>query len=435
MNDLKRQIELNEINLQTLKTDLNEKSKMENNLMSDAENLNDKLAELSKSLGAKTDEINTLNQKYKLLQERAVSDSSKMQTLEEDITFHKAQISSLNKDIDAKNVEIRKLETSVKSQEIDLKKVDSRFATVDKTVKSKMDEVNKDRQALLELQKKFDKLTEDTDTKVDTLTREMERISSEKTKLKQAFDELNIIHEKCSAVSGEQGEKAVLKKLESQVLSAKYESKVQYLEIEIDTLRSKIRKLLKEKEIHDHINKENQLLVKEISHKYQTDSDNWNRQRQKLLEKEKLYEESVDMRKELKKAADKLRQKLQSLEDQIIDKQNKHTIEKNSWETQRIQYISTINKLEEQQGKPSTMKKFSKKEAETAWEKERSELSTHIVNLEAFIKDLQSQLCQRNQSTNQTMTNDQYTQNEKIQSLFGENEFLKNRIREVLIVF
>lgn len=141
------------------------------------------------------------------------------------------------------------------------------------------------------------------------------------------------------------------------------------------------------------------------------------------------YEESVDMRKELKKAADKLRQKLQSLEEQIIDKQNKHTIEKNGWETQRIQYISSLNKYEEQLAKMPANKK-SKKEVEASWEKERNELSTHITNLEVFIKDLQSQLSQRNQTSIQS--NDQYGQNEKIQSLFGENEFLKNRIKEVI---
>ena len=51
------------------------------------------------------------------------------------------------------------------------------------------------------------------------------------------------------------------------------------------------------------------------------------------------------MRKELKKAADKLRQKLQSLEEQIIDKQNKHTIEKNNWETQRLQFVAINNRV------------------------------------------------------------------------------------------
>ena len=64
-----------------------------------------------------------------------------------------------------------------------------------------------------------------------------------------------------------------------------------------------------------------------------------------------------------------------------------------------------------------------------AWDKERKELSIHIHNLENFIKDLQSQLAQRNTSLAQL--NDVYGQNEKIQSLTGENEFLKNRIREV----
>ena len=126
---MKKQIEFNEINLEKLKADLNEKNKMEKNLIGDSENLNEKLFELSKNLGSKIDEINILNQKYKILQEKTVSDSFKMHTLEEDINFHKAQISSLNKDIDAKNIEIRKLEASLKSQETDLKRIDSKFTT------------------------------------------------------------------------------------------------------------------------------------------------------------------------------------------------------------------------------------------------------------------------------------------------------------------
>jgi hypothetical protein len=134
------------------------------------------------------------------------------------------------------------------------------------------------------------------------------------------------------------------------------------------------------------------------------------------------------MRKELKKAADKLRQKLQSLEEQIIEKQNKHTIEKNSWETQRLQLTSANNKLEEQCSKLSTLKR-SKKEIESAWEKERKEMSTHVTNLENFVRELQNQLSSK--STAILQAGDAYGQNEKIQSLTGENEFLKNRIKEV----
>jgi hypothetical protein len=43
-----------------------------------------------------------------------------------------------------------------------------------------------------------------------------------------------------------------------------------------------------EKEIQDQVLKENQLLVKEIAMKYAGDSESWNRQKQKLQEKEKL---------------------------------------------------------------------------------------------------------------------------------------------------
>lgn len=45
---------------------------------------------------------------------------------------------------------------------------------------------------------------------------------------------------------------------------------------------------LKDKETQDQVLKETQHLMKDIALKYQSDSDSWNRQRQKLLEKEKL---------------------------------------------------------------------------------------------------------------------------------------------------
>jgi hypothetical protein len=57
------------------------------------------------------------------------------------------------------------------------------------------------------------------------------------------------------------------------------------------------------------------------------------------------YEESIEVRRELRIAADKLRQKLQILEEQVMEKQNKHTIEKNNWETQRLQLVSTVNRV------------------------------------------------------------------------------------------
>ena len=51
------------------------------------------------------------------------------------------------------------------------------------------------------------------------------------------------------------------------------------------------------------------------------------------------------MRKELKIAADRLRQKLEAVEVQMVDKENKHTIEKYNWDTQKLQLVSTINRV------------------------------------------------------------------------------------------
>ena len=46
-------------------------------------------------------------------------------------------------------------------------------------------------------------------------------------------------------LSEQDQERLLLEKFEAQALNTKYEAKIQYLDVEIDTLRSKIRKLIK----------------------------------------------------------------------------------------------------------------------------------------------------------------------------------------------
>lgn len=174
--------------------------------------------------------------------------------------------------------------------------------------------------------------------------------------------------------------------------------------------------------------KENQQIAREITQKYQIDSENWNKQRQTLIEKEKLYEESIQMRKELKAATDRLRQKLQLVEEQAIDKENRHLIEKSNWETQRLQLVTTINRLEEQLFKLKSGQK-KKKEIESAWDKERLELHHAIQTLQIVAKDLQAQLAQKNSLTNHTIEYE--SMNEQVKSVNSENEFLKNRIKDL----
>lgn len=82
--------------------------------------------------------------------------------------------------------------------------------------------------------------------------------------------------------------------------------------------------------------------------------------------------------------------------------------------------------------KLSTLKR-SKKEIEFAWDKERRELIAQMTALDAFARDLQGQLAQAKLAAAASLNaaSDQYALNERLQSLTGENEFLKNRIREL----
>jgi len=286
VNELSKRIELNEQNLQMLKDEISAKNKIENSLVAEADSLNEKLKEMGAELKDRTGEVTKLAEENKSMKEKIGSDADRLRTFEEDLSFHKSQISSLNKDLGAKNAEIRRIEDQLKAQEAEIKQAGFKATTADKSLRSKMDEVVSDREDLVELQRQHAGESKEWESKVGSLTREIDRLNSERDRLTQAYGELSKIHEQCGG--GVEGEKGALKRLESQVLNAKFESKVQYLEIEIDTLRSKVRKLLKEKEVQDRLSKENQSLVKEIALKYKTDSDSWNRQKSKLLEKEKL---------------------------------------------------------------------------------------------------------------------------------------------------
>ncbi len=336
ITEMKKLIADNELSFNKLKQDLDFKVTIENELRSENKRLTINLNDLNGQLKEKISDLDFLNKENNTLQERINTDGLKIQKLEDDWKKLKNKLSETNSQLEVKNMEINQLKSKELNRDKNIFKENEKIRTELFTLQAKQAELlSKHDEAIKELQEELKKNV----TEKDKLIEELSELKSKHTNQRGgrslgSFIEQEIDHEK-----------AVLQGIENQALNAKYETRIQYLEVEIDTLRSKIRKLLREKEIQDQVLKESQLLVKEIALKYATDSDAWNRQKQKLLEKEKLYEESVEMRKELKKAADKLRQKLQSLEEQIIEKQNKHTIEKNNWETQRIQYMSQNNKV------------------------------------------------------------------------------------------
>ncbi|CAF0782220.1 unnamed protein product [Brachionus calyciflorus] len=431
---LNGKLEEYEQSLANLKLELSSKVNIEAENKIENKRLNSKINDLNSQIKEKMSEIEFLNKENNALQERLNSDEQKIKNSEDDMKKLKFKMDDLQRDLDLKTQEVVKLEKLIKSKENEFGDMNKRLTWKEQIVKDKLEQFEKNKKELHELHKRYAELSANHEDKLNSLNKEVQRLNKEKDDLSQNLDDLK----KSSLAKSErieneiQNEKMLLQKIETETLTLKYETKIQYLDAEIETYRSKIKKLIKEKEIQDQVLKENQKLVKEIALKYATDSDAWNRQKQKLLEKEKLYEESVDMRRELKKAADKLRHKLQTLEEQIIENQNKHTIEKNNWESQRLQYISQNNKLEEQLSRLSTLKR-SKKEIDFAWDKERKEFVQHIKSLECFISDLQMQLAAKNSNANNSV-NEQYGQNDKIQSLHGENEFLKNRIRELEVM-
>ncbi len=64
------------------------------------------------------------------------------------------------------------------------------------------------------------------------------------------------------------------------------------------------------------------------------------------------------------------------------------------------------------------------------WDKERKELHYQIQTIQITMKNLQSQMAQR--TSNHNIQADVTSSNQDaVQSVQGENEFLKNRIKEV----
>lgn len=67
MNQLTKQIEINETNLEALKSEINEKNKIEKSLVDENDTLNGKITEFSVNLQEKTLEITDLSKIYLLL--------------------------------------------------------------------------------------------------------------------------------------------------------------------------------------------------------------------------------------------------------------------------------------------------------------------------------------------------------------------------------
>ena len=220
------------------------KNKIEMSLSEDNHKLHDKLNQFNVKLKENTSELERLCQENKLLQDRATADVSTIKLLDEDLVLHKKKCAGLNQELEAKTAELVRIEKLIAAKEKEFGATATKLLTSEETVKQKLEECVRHQQELSELQGKYAALSTDSTAKISSLTREIDRLNKEKDSLAQSFEQQLLAAKQPTEVEVKQ-EKIALKNLESQALNAKYESKIQYLEIEIDTLRSKIRKLLK----------------------------------------------------------------------------------------------------------------------------------------------------------------------------------------------
>ena len=164
----------------------------------------------------------------------------------------KQKLANLKTDLDKKSTELNKFDSLVKSKEIELGKTNRLITNKEQAVQKKLEEYEKNKIELTELRTKYDDLRSNLEDKVIVLNKEIDRLNQDKEKLFQDLNEIKTKHSHCKESNAQSieseidHEKAVLQKLENQALNAKYETKIQYLEVEIDTLRSKIKKLLRE---------------------------------------------------------------------------------------------------------------------------------------------------------------------------------------------
>lgn len=234
----------------------------------------------------KASEIEFLNRESNALQERANADEIRCKRVEAETAELRARLVEVQSELEKSRAEVSRLETaaaaSVGTQTIGRASGRQWTTTTTTGVKrQQVDELDKTKRELTELRDKYAELSESVGGQVGTLNKEIERLNREKehlaldladlkAKYERAleinqrkgifnfliFDSLSIKlcflllfkdkkHEPGHYLSEHDQERILLEKLEAQTLNTKYEAKVQYLEVEIDTLRSKIRKLLK----------------------------------------------------------------------------------------------------------------------------------------------------------------------------------------------
>lgn len=235
-NLLKMQIDNQEKLISELKMDIELKNNLTKELELDVQKLNIQINELYSQLNEKLNEIETLTKENSSLKERTNDGDKSIQKAHFEIESLKRKIDQLNGELDLKTKEINNIEMLIKSKENELGDFNLRLTVKEMAVKDKLEECERQRLNLIHYQEKYANLSAELDNKVVSLNMEIERLKKDKEKLNQDLIELRAKYH--DSPDG-------LAKFEINTLKAKYEAKVQYLELEGSQMKNKMNKLLK----------------------------------------------------------------------------------------------------------------------------------------------------------------------------------------------
>ena len=301
-------------------------------------------------------------------------------------------------------------------------------------IETKVKECQKHRLELRELETKYYTLGKQLEEQISSMGKEMEKLNCEKEMLKFDLESLRL--------SQQNEQLTKTSNVDDEINRVKNECRQQIVDGEIENYKLRLTQLTKEKD--DLLKQLNEFgrKYRDLQSKSDANEQSFIRMKKDINDKQRNYDESIKMKAELQNAVDRLRQKLYDLELHNQDKQNKYSIDKQEWENHRVDLCGKINEvrsfqlivtkfsvvvvvfqLEEQLSKVT---KRQRKDLDTAWKKERTDLQKQLQQSQQLAKDLQNQLSNRETP--------QHIQ-EKLNILITENELLLNKIRDLELIF
>ena len=242
-----------------LRTSLSGETRRADDALAARDELEARLGETCAQLTEKSDELESLRRENAMWLEKTERDEARVKALEKEAFKLRFLIDDLNRDLEMKNAELARYESLVRSKELELGDVNDKLVSKEHMFRSKLEDYEKNRADLAALRLKYSELGASLNEQLSALNKHIAALTADKQALADQLDatkaELEQINkrppppppqvETTDSGAAADSERVAMLRLENQALSVKYEAKVQYLEVEINTLRARIQKLLK----------------------------------------------------------------------------------------------------------------------------------------------------------------------------------------------